>query len=179
MSPRRLKPSERKAWAKVARSVRPLSGVEPPETMEDLLGAPSQPQYVRRTSSRLKAGQPSATTKNRSKTVVPKTPQNREGERKVRRGQVSIDASLDLHGHTQDSAYFALARFIPRQRRLGARCVLIITGKGKRGEGVLRQRFLQWINSPDANGTVSGFASAHQRHGGGGAWYVFLRRLSD
>ena len=56
-----------------------------------------------------------------------------------------------------------------------ARCVLVITGKGKGGEGVLRRNFLRWLEMPAARVLVSGYSEAHARHGGSGAWYVFLR----
>ncbi|MEO0884292.1 MAG: Smr/MutS family protein, partial [Pseudomonadota bacterium] len=93
--------------------------------------------------------------------------------------RVEFSASLDLHGHTQATAHSALTNFLAGQRHMGSRCVLVITGKGKRGEGVLRQRFLQWLESREARALVSGFSPAHQKHGGGGAWYVFLRRMRD
>ncbi len=54
--------------------------------------------------------------------------------------------------------------------------MIVITGKGQRGEGVLRQGFLQWLELPEARALISGYAPAHAKHGGGGAWYVFLRR---
>ncbi|MEL6664227.1 MAG: Smr/MutS family protein [Pseudomonadota bacterium] len=53
----------------------------------------------------------------------------------------------------------------------------MITGKGRGGEGVLRRNFLEWLSSGRASPHVSGYAPAHARHGGGGAFYVFLRRL--
>ncbi|MEO0983109.1 MAG: Smr/MutS family protein [Pseudomonadota bacterium] len=102
---------------------------------------------------------------------------DRSGERRVRRGQAPIAARLDLHGHTQATAADALRRFLTAQRGEGARCVLVITGKGRDGEGVLRRRFLQWLETAEAKALASGFAPAHRKHGGGGAWYVFLRRL--
>ena len=60
--------------------------------------------------------------------------------------------------------------------RLGLRCVLVITGKGRLGTGVLRARFLDWLAGPDLRDLVSGYSAAHIRHGGDGAFYVMLRR---
>lgn len=96
----------------------------------------------------------------------------------MRRGQVGFSARFDLHGHTQASADRALRGFLLTQQAQGARCVLIITGKGRQGEGVLRRNFLHWMESPDGRALVSGFAEAHPRHGGSGAFYVFLRRAT-
>lgn len=104
-------------------------------------------------------------------------PADRSKERRIRRGQTAIAGRFDLHGHTQESAHAALPGFLSSQRANGARCVLVITGKGRMGEGVLRRNFLRWLETTEARAIVSGYAQAHPRHGGAGAWYVFLRRL--
>ncbi|MEM6535489.1 MAG: Smr/MutS family protein [Pseudomonadota bacterium] len=94
----------------------------------------------------------------------------------MRRGQQRIDGRLDLHGYDQVSAWQTIPSFLSRKRSQGARCVIIITGKGTGGQGVLRRNFLQWIEMPEARHLVSGYAPAHPKHGGGGAFYVYLRR---
>ncbi|MEM1151921.1 MAG: Smr/MutS family protein [Pseudomonadota bacterium] len=154
----------------MARSIKPLPGVPIP-VPED---APST--------------SPKAETKNGLR--APKLPRPvepkekpasaaalRDRDKRVRRGQLEIDARLDLHGMTQAEADRHLSSFLLGQRRNGARCVLVITGKGRGGEGVLRRNFLDWLSSGRAGVHVSGYAPAHARHGGGGAFYVFLRRL--
>ena len=78
--------------------------------------------------------------------------------------------------NTQASAARALPAFLEGQQADGARCVLVITGKGREGEGVLRRNFLLWLDSPPARRLVSGYAESHPKHGGAGAFYVFLRR---
>lgn len=101
---------------------------------------------------------------------------SRGDDRRVRRGQVAIEARLDLHGSFQDQAHVELARFLEHQReRLGGGAVLVITGKGRQGTGVLRQRFPEWIDGPLCRHNVAGYATAHPRHGGEGAFYVFLK----
>ena len=87
-----------------------------------------------------------------------------------------ISASFDLHGHSQDSAWNILPQFLAREQARGSRCVVVITGKGRLGGGVLRRNFLHWLEMPEARALISGYAPAHARHGGGGAWYVFLRK---
>jgi DNA-nicking Smr family endonuclease len=95
----------------------------------------------------------------------------------VRRGDLELDAVLDLHGHTQDRAQRALARFLIQAQADGARVVLVITGKGRGGaEGVLKARLLDWLGAPGIRPLIAGFAEAHARHGGAGAAYVFLKR---
>lgn len=177
MTKRSLRPEEKRAWARVARKVRALPGVDPIETMDTLLNGSADNPTVR---VRPQLSSQSLTLQKRPRNQLrPNGLENRSHERKVRRGQVNISASIDLHGYTQASAHDALATFLRRQKDAGARCVLVITGKGRRGEGILRRRFLQWLESSDARSVVSGYSPAHQKHGGGGAWYVFLRRNSD
>lgn len=106
-------------------------------------------------------------------------PQNRQGEKRVRRGKLEIGASIDLHGHTQDSARVALIRFLRAAHKRGDRAVIVITGAGRSGPGVLKQRFPEWIAEPDVRAIVSGFAPAHRTHGGAGAFYVFLKRSTS
>lgn len=110
----------------------------------------------------------------RQKTVS--VPRDRGNEKQVRRGKVDLAARFDLHGHTQDSAWTALPAFLSRERAKGSRCVIVITGKGREGSGILRHNFLRWLEMPEARPIVSGYAQAHPRHGGAGAFYVFLRR---
>ena len=160
MSKRDLTDTERKAWSAVTRHVAPLKGRRgaPPGSCRNEPNPPASPAIV----SAVRQHAP---------------PQNRQNERLVRRGKQEISASLDLHGHTQDSAWRLLPSWLRNQQAMGARCVIVITGKGKAGGGVLRRNFLTWLESPEARPVVSGFAPAHARHGGSGAWYVFLRRL--
>lgn len=103
-------------------------------------------------------------------------PQDRSAERRVRRGALEIDATLDLHGHTQDSGRIALARFLQRASARGDRVVVVVTGVGRGGEGVLKRRLPDWLADPELRGVLSGFSQAHRAHGGAGAFYVFLKR---
>ena len=182
MPRRRLSQSELKVWRKVAGTVTPLEPkaksktVQKEETLSELLGdkhhMDAPVSRVSRKLSKRVAPKPSV-----SQTKKPNSPAaDRAGERRVRRGRVEIEGSLDLHGYTQDSAHMALQAFVAFHRAQGARCVLVITGKGKAGQGVIRKHFLDWLNASDVRAHVSSYAQAHQKHGGGGAFYVFLKR---
>jgi DNA-nicking Smr family endonuclease len=93
-------------------------------------------------------------------------------EAHLRRGRLEPEARIDLHGFTQDSAYRALLNFLVRAQADGAKLVLVITGKG----GVLRAQLPLWLGQPDLRPLVAGMKEAHARHGGGGAYYVLLRK---
>jgi DNA-nicking Smr family endonuclease len=106
---------------------------------------------------------------------VPKTLDVNQDKR-VRRGRVEVDAKIDLHDMTQADAKPALHRAIMRAANRNKRCLLVITGKGLRGDGVLRRNFPTWIADPAVRPLIATYAPAHLRHGGTGAWYVFLKR---
>lgn len=102
---------------------------------------------------------------------------DRRSAEKFRRGELAIEARLDLHGHVQEEAHGALARFIERAARDGRRMLLIVTGKGTvRGAGVLRAAVPRWLNEPALRPLVLSFAWAQPKDGGTGALYVLLRR---
>ncbi|MBC7908642.1 MAG: Smr/MutS family protein, partial [Rhodospirillaceae bacterium] len=100
----------------------------------------------------------------------------RSAER-MKKGEMEIDARLDLHGMTQDSAHAHLLAFIARAYDSGRRCVLVITGKGNReGTGVLRANTPRWLNQSPCRERILGFSFAKPQHGGEGALYVLIKR---
>ena len=97
---------------------------------------------------------------------------------RLKRGLVSIDARLDLHGMTQDEAHRHLTLFLAHHQRQGARCILVITGIGERTTGgTLRRMTPRWLAEPANAARVIAHSPAQKRHGGEGALYVLLRRL--
>lgn len=89
-----------------------------------------------------------------------------------------IGAHIDLHGLGQDQARLVLERFVLRSWDEGLRAVLVITGKGVRGDGVLRRMTPEWLADARLRHAVAGISEAHHRHGGAGALYIALKRKS-
>ncbi len=87
-----------------------------------------------------------------------------------------IMATLDLHGLSKIEAYGRTKNFIGKQFALGHRHVLVITGKGRVGEGVLRRAVPEWLNEPDMRRMVAGMAVASPEKGGEGALHVLLKK---
>jgi DNA-nicking Smr family endonuclease len=103
---------------------------------------------------------------------------DRRSAERLRRGQMTIEAVLDLHGHRQEEAHRELADFLARGQGAGRRCVLVITGTGrtKEGGGILRRELPRWLNEAPNRARVLAFAPAQIRHGGAGAVYILLRK---
>lgn len=103
---------------------------------------------------------------------------------RLRRGRVEPEARLDLHGMTAARAHAALTGFVLRQAEAGRRLLLVITGKGRSADphqmsgrpGILRHNVPHWLNTPPLAARVLQIVPAHRRHGGDGAYYIYLRR---
>lgn len=106
--------------------------------------------------------------------------------RKLGRGRIEIDGTIDLHGMTQNEARGALHRYLHARVGRGDRTILVITGKGLKTDndyiaamserGILRTMLPIWLSEPGLAPLVSGWSVAARGHGGEGAWYVRLRR---
>ena len=120
---------------------------------------------------------------------------DRRTAQRLGRGNVEPEARIDLHGENLETARYALLNFVFRQRQMGSRLVLVITGKGAspfarhtlhghnhfhtpEREGKLRREVPMWFHDSEFRQHIIGFQPAHPRHGGGGAFYVKLRRRS-
>lgn len=120
---------------------------------------------------------------------------DRRQQQRLLRGRVEIDARIDLHGETVESARMKLWQFLSQSAALGCRTVLVITGKGssqftrhtlhgagyhdsESRNGRLRNALPDWLHEQEFRSLVSGFQPAHPKHGGGGAVYIRLRNLA-
>lgn len=175
---RPLKPEELRVWGLVAATVHPLPGRETPKAPAEAESLPapalksafgSAPSPASPTRPSLRAGHPPHKGEGK-KTIEP----NRKRRITVEREEIS--ARLDLHGYDQDRARAVLEAFLTRAWDDGYRAVLVITGKGLQGDGVLRRRTPEWLAAPHLSRIVAGISEAHRRHGGEGALYVALKR---
>ena len=134
----------------------------------------------------IKVAAPKAPAKKKSGPAVP-SGVNGATEDRLRRGMLEPDAKLDLHGMTEAAAYRALAKFLTGARQRGNRLILVVTGNGNpRKEesaswmtsphGVLKQMVPRWLKEPELAAMIASTKTAHVRHGGGGALYVYLRK---
>ncbi|MBN1906864.1 MAG: Smr/MutS family protein [Deltaproteobacteria bacterium] len=99
--------------------------------------------------------------------------------RKLKRGELPVQAHIDLHGLTKKDAEEAVRRFLITSHYRGLRCVLIIHGRGLNSPDsipVLKERLPVWLNRGPARKIVMAFSSAQPYDGGTGAIYVLLRK---
>lgn len=110
---------------------------------------------------------------------------DRKQHERMRRGRLAPDARIDLHGMTLAQAHPVLVRFILGAAAHGKRLVLVITGKGRPGDdfgpipqrpGALKQQVPAWLHQAPLGPHILQVTQAHARHGGAGAYYVYLRR---
>lgn len=170
---RPLRPEELKVWSVVAGTVHPLPGRSapmpeappPPESS----AAPEAPARLP-----VAVGVAAKRQTPRPRIAVETIEPNRKN--RIVREREAIGARLDLHGYDQDRARAVLEDFLRRAWDEGFRSVLVITGKGIQGDGVLRRRAPEWLAAPHLAQVVAGISEAHRRHGGEGALYVALKR---
>lgn len=169
--PRTLSDEDEALWRSVTRSVLPLKRRrvrrEPHAPVRAAAKTPPSPRAH---------AQPARPV---PKAPPPLMPIDRRLRQRLARGQIEIDARLDLHGRTLGEAHAALLRFLHRAQGEGARTVLVITGKGggaTNGRGALRRHVPLWLALPELRAHVLAVEEAHAVHGGSGALYVRLRR---
>lgn len=174
-------------WAEVARTVDPLR----PKRLRPLLGMAEGPLPVPDAT----AGKPRQIARLPMPSYQPDggPGRNLPGQvieprmrRRLGRGQIEIDGTIDLHGMRQAEAHAALTRFIHARSARGDRTLLVITGKGLKKvngdattiveRGVLRSMLPIWLSEPNLAPLVAGWDVSAQSHGGEGAYYVRLRR---
>lgn len=192
-------------WYRVAESVTPLhkraisSTAIPPEQLPKEQVQPPQPPAPPAKGNKLKTAAPvppRAAPIPQRKPTPPLSGIDRRTGQRLLRGQIAIDARIDLHGESVETARVRLFAYLSTAFDRGHRFVIVITGKGaapfsrhtlhgfdlydtpERG-GRIRRSVPEWFAEPHFRRIVSGFQPAHPRHGGGGALYVRLRKNPD
>ncbi|MCU0829806.1 MAG: Smr/MutS family protein [Tabrizicola sp.] len=190
---RHLSPEEADLWRSVARTARPMH--TSPLRLPDPEPGPAAPEPLHHAKPRLPffaLGEKARTPERRD--LAPSLPEllgqaplqmDAKTHGKMTRGKLAPEARIDLHGLTLAEAHPELIRFILNAQAQGMRLVLVITGKGKRHEdlgpipqrmGALRHQVPHWLHLPPLGPAVLQVSEAHLKHGGSGAYYVYLRR---
>lgn len=191
--PRHLSVEERALWDRVAERATPLHPTQQ-ESAPDLEPAPKpkKPVASRDPAPDFRVGQKTSAARPHDimRPLVDRlaaAPVNMDSKSfgKMKRGKLKPEARIDLHGMTVAEAHPELLAFILGSQSIGRRLVLVITGKGKdRDEGgpiptrhgILRHQVPQWLALPPLAQAILQITPAHLKHGGHGAYYVYLRR---
>ncbi len=106
---------------------------------------------------------------------------DRRTQERVKTGAFPIEARLDLHGLSERAAHAALLRFVADGYGAGRRMLLVVTGRGRvsEGGGVIKRNLRRWLEAGESAAHVLSVAEAQPRHGGAGAFYVYLRRRRE
>ncbi|ABV95176.1 Smr protein/MutS2 [Dinoroseobacter shibae DFL 12 = DSM 16493] len=190
--PRRLRPDEEEIWKRVAETATPLSKPRFPMP-QDVTPSPRKarsPEKEPISPFSIGSGAGLSETHDLApglgeRIAAAPVTMDRKAFGKLKRGKLKPEGRLDLHGMTLSQAHPALNRFILGAHSQGKRLVLVITGKGKDRDqggpiperlGVLRHQVPHWLSIPPLSSVVLQVTTAHLRHGGGGAYYVYLKR---
>jgi DNA-nicking Smr family endonuclease len=168
---RSLSPDEAALWQRVTATIRPLSRI-----VDESAPQSEEPQ-VKATVS----------TGVRRPAQAPARPagpgQTLDGswDRRLGKGAIDPDRTIDLHGHTLDRAWAAIDRGLEQAINRGERVVLLITGHARAGEppvqrGRIRAAVHDWLAASRHASEIAAVRGAHRRHGGGGSLYLILRR---
>jgi DNA-nicking Smr family endonuclease len=179
-------------WDEVKTSIRPLVPSRKKKTAR-AVSRPHAPPTPAIVHARLQPMAEIMHTPAAKHVVPPLSTFERRTAQKLGRGKMEPDATIDLHGHGLEESYIRLLHFIEGQRLQGSRLLLVITGKGAspfgrhtlhghthyaspEREGRIRREVPIWLEETRFRQHVVGFQPAHPRHGGGGAFYVRLRK---
>ena len=186
-SRRRLSAEEKELWDKVKQNATPLhperKSIKIPEIFdpkpEIVAPRPVQPFKIGEKSSA------TAVPRGPSQTKPPSVQMDHKAFGKLKRGKLKPDARIDLHGMTVARAHGVLMTFVQDCHARNLRLILVITGKGKDRDdggpiptpkGILKRQVPQWLALMPLKAMVLQVSEAHLRHGGSGAYYVYLRR---
>ena len=180
---RKAGPPDLHLWTEVTRTVSPLPRRRVLEAAE---GEPAPTPAPRRSAPPLAQSFPSYQAPPQRPETELRPRLEPRVRRKLMRGRIEIDGTLDLHGMRQNEARSALNRYLSSRWSRGDRTILVITGKGLKKldaegtqiieRGVLRSMLPVWLSEPGLAPIVAGWDYSAQVHGGEGAFYVRLRR---
>ena len=175
---RSLDPEEQELWARVAATIRPLS--------REPLKASPEPEKPVRQQPLPPSHQPGGPSPRRTAVEPPKRPKtpatlDSSWDRRLTKGSVAPDRTLDLHGLNLDRAWTAIDRGLERAIASGDRVLLLITGHARAGDppvqrGKIRAAVHDWLAASRHAEKIAAVRGAHPRHGGGGSLYIILRR---
>lgn len=197
---RKLAPDERSLWNRVAATVAPIAGQALPDLAPPVAAPapppPPPPPAPAKAQAKAKGRVPPprplpAAVPRAARAGFARASLDGHWDRRLRKGLVRPDISIDLHGHNLASAHALLEDSIARALVRGARVLLVVAGRVRPGphhptfhgearpRGAIRAALPDWLAASTHAHAILATRPAAQAHGGGGAIYVVLRRPGE
>ena len=106
--------------------------------------------------------------------------------RRIKSGKIGIEGTIDLHGFSLKEAEKQLQLFVSESYLVKKRLLLVITGKGKNSKPniygkmkTIKSEIKNWLSDGFYHDKVQHISKALDKHGGDGAYYLFLRKSKN
>jgi DNA-nicking Smr family endonuclease len=181
---RRLDNVEKALWGRVIETVKPLHIVRP--NVETKAATPPVKPVAKslKLSPLVVNSAKVATPEKRSERKLPPPHHNLDGhwDRRIHRGAIVPDISIDLHDANLSRAYARLDGALEQAIAQKLKVVLLVTGKPRthdrasgEGRGAIAAVVRDWLAASRHAQNISAVRNAHPRHGGAGALYIVLK----
>ncbi len=192
--PRQVRPEEQALWNKAVEKTTPMKLEDPAEEVRaaprPAMKQPQQKVPRFRVGEHARDHRPAHVLAPSISEHVAQAPiaMDRKAFGRMKKGRMVPEARIDLHGMSVAQAHAALTRFVLDSVASERRLILVITGKGKAKpddgpipvrHGALRHQVPHWLHTAPLKPHVLQLAEAHLKHGGQGAYYVYLRRRRE
>ncbi len=180
MADRPLSNEEKALWQRLVATVDPLDKRRKPAPIATPI--PKTASIAAKATPRARPNPPSTP---RTPPPEPITPGNLDGhwDRRMAKGRVEPDVTIDLHGANLDRAYARLDSALELAIASGHRAILLIAGRPRghdrssgTGRGAIRAALDDWLAASRHAAHIAAVRPAHPRHGGAGALYIILKR---
>ncbi len=188
MSRRGLEDQEKALWGRVIESVKPLHPVRP-AALKKSVAVKSPPATIAKPKAALRktdaAPAAKSVPKSGPKPLIASPPSTLDGswDRRIGKGAIIPDVSVDLHGRGLSGAYARLDGALEQAIAQRMRVILLVTGKARshdrasgQGRGAIATVVRDWLAASRHAASISAVRNAHPRHGGTGALYIVLKR---
>ena len=185
MKQRILNDEEKELWDEFSKSTKPLRLQNKRNKKPSTIKATKPKNHdLNKITSNVTDGRPNTKMVKDDK-HIPSLRMDAKLHNKLKQGKLRPQAKLDLHGLNLAQAQPVLTKFVLSSYDKGFRLILVITGKGRNTEdndiiprrvGILKANFPNWLAIEPLSSKILQVTEAHVRHGGGGAYYVYLKK---
>lgn len=180
---RRLDADEKALWRRVMATVEPLHKAasvpaEPAAPERPAKAASAAPKASPKPAAPLRRSSP-GNSRDRAE-----APDGLDGHwnRRIHRGGIVPDISIDLHDSSLSRAYARLDGALEQAVGQRLKVILLVTGKPRahdrtsgEGRGAIAAVVRDWLAASRHAAHIAAVRTAHPRHGGAGALYIVLK----